>query len=268
MDLKRIVTFEGFGLHSNQQAEIAVSVKEPGHGLIFRRTDLAGSPQIRVSPNVVFSASYHTVLKKDGVSVSTVEHLLAALSGLGIWDAQIDVNGPEIPILDGSALKFVEKLVELGCPDRPEAIEIKEPLSIEEGESRAKILPRSDEFELRSTIDFDHPAIGVQQAFWNGSRESFIQEIAPARTFGFLSEIEKLYSKGLAAGGSLENAVVFDDNAPINPLRFENEPARHKLLDSVGDFALLGRPLRASIELHRPGHAFIVRVVKKIWEGI
>jgi UDP-3-O-[3-hydroxymyristoyl] N-acetylglucosamine deacetylase len=205
------------------------------------------------------------VVGAGDATVSTVEHLLAALSGLGIWDAALALEGPEVPILDGSALPFVEALAHLR-PTQVKPLKLTRSISIEGGGGRALAEP-SEDFAIACSVRFDHPAIGEQHAAWDGSRERFIRELAPARTFGFVEEVATLRQRSLIAGGSLDCALVYGPEGSVNTPRFSDEVVRHKLLDAVGDLALIGRPLLARITLERPGHGLttaLTRAIKQV----
>lgn len=244
---------EGVGLHTGAACRARITLAPPGHGLAIRRADRGGAPA-RLSPAMVVETERRTVLAVGGDRVETVEHLLAAIAGMGVWDALVEVEGPEVPALDGSALPFVRALLSLGPPGpAPEPIRLGRALSLERGASSAVARP-SPCLSVSCTVRFDHPAIGEQRAAFRGSRHGFRARVAPARTFGFLDEVMALRAKGLARGGSLESALVFDREGPMGPLRLPREPARHKLLDALGDLALLGRPLAARVRLDQPGH--------------
>jgi UDP-3-O-[3-hydroxymyristoyl] N-acetylglucosamine deacetylase len=208
-----------------------------------------------------------TTLSRDGVSIGTVEHLLAALAGLGVDDARVEVDGPEVPVLDGSAAPFVILLHEAGL--RPLAvprlhIRIKEPVAVVHGGKSARLTP-AEHFEIDYSIGFDHPLLRHQAFSVRVTPRSFTEQVAPARTFGFLREVEMLRKSGLALGGSLENAVVIGETGVLNnKLRFEDEFVRHKILDAVGDLALLGFPLLGRLEATRAGHALHTAVAQKL----
>lgn len=241
---------------------------EPGTGIVFHRTEGDRRVTIEaVSANVV-DTRLATVLGKGGLTVSTVEHLLAALSALGIDNLHIDIDGPEVPVLDGSAGPFVELLQSAGRRSLKRSrkfLAIREPISLIEGEKRIQLIP-SRFFRITCEIAFSHPCISTQSRAVKVSPETFQREIAPARTFGFLHEVEMLKANGLALGGSLENAVVIGKDRILNPegLRFQDEFVRHKILDCIGDFSLLGYPLLGHVKTFKPGHDLNHRMVEKI----
>jgi len=212
-----------------------------------------------------------TVLGHDGLTISTVEHFMAALAACGIDNLHVDIDGPEIPILDGSAAPFIREFQQIGIKTLSASrrfIAIRQPLEIIEGEKRISIIP-SRFFRITFDIAFEHPAVSVQQHSMKFTTENFCKEIAPARTFGFLEEVEYLKANGLARGGSLENAVVIDNKGVMNPegLRFQDEFVRHKILDSFGDFSLLGSPLLGHIRAFKAGHDLNAKMVRKILDN-
>lgn len=259
------LTFKGQGLHSGKPCIAVVRRAPRGQGITFIRRDLTDAPPISAAFSSVHTADRHTVLGLEGsdVSVATTEHFLAALTGLGYWDAVIDVTAPELPILDGSALPMVKALNAWSAPHRPAPLIIDEPLNLRRGASHATVTP-SDSFSITCVVEFDHPHVGRQEFRWDGSIARFRAELASARTFGFLDEVDELRRRGLAGGGSLDNALVFGPDGPLNAPRFPDEPVRHKVVDAVGDLALFGRPLQAEITLVRPGHALMVELVRTI----
>jgi UDP-3-O-[3-hydroxymyristoyl] N-acetylglucosamine deacetylase len=266
--LKRAVVVEGVGLHSGARAQLRLTPAPANHGLVFVRTDLPGLPQIPVRSELVTDTSLATTLGHAGAKVATVEHLLAALSGLGIDNLRMEIDGPEIPIMDGSAAPFAQRISEAGIRLQGEPkrfLVIKKTVSVTDGDKIATFSP-ARRFRIACTIDFKHPLISDQQYTLEFSDHSFIREVARARTFGFLRDVDKLRSMGLARGGSLENAVVVDDFSILNPegLRFPDEFVRHKLLDALGDVALLGRPVIGALTVYKTGHALNQRLVAKV----
>ena len=198
-----------------------------------------------------------TGLLRDNASVETVEHLLSALRGMGIDNVGIELNQPEVPIMDGSAAPWVYLIQdagvkELNAPRR--TIQILRPIQVQQGDKRIAIYP-ADRFKISYTISFDHPLLRHQQKTIDLDERTFVDDIAPARTFGFLKEVEMLRQRGMALGGSLENAIVLGETGVLNPLRFEDEFVRHKILDVIGDLALVGHPLQGHLVVHRGGHA-------------
>jgi UDP-3-O-[3-hydroxymyristoyl] N-acetylglucosamine deacetylase len=227
------------------------------HGIRFCRTDLGGVEiPARVS-HLSGCPQLQTGLAADRASVETIEHLLSALRSLGIDNVTIDLNQSEVPIMDGSAAPWVYLIQDAGIRELNaprKTIQILRPIQVQQGDKRIAAYP-SDRFKVSYTISFDHPMLRHQQKTLDLDEQTFIDEIAPARTFGFLKEVEMLRQRGLALGGSLENAIVLGETGVLNPLRFEDEFVRHKILDVIGDLALIGHPLLAHLVVHRGGHA-------------
>jgi len=263
--LRRDVACTGIGLHSGRPVRLRLRPALAEHGIRFLRTDIG--VEIPASLAHIGAQDHATTLQKDGVSIGTVEHLLAALAGLGVDDALVEVDGPEVPVLDGSAAPFVILLHEAGL--RPLAaprlhLKVLRPVEVVHGTKTARLVP-SDHFEIRYTIGFDHPLLRLQSFAVRLTPRTFTDQVAPARTFGFLREVEMLRKNGLALGGSLENAVVIGETGVLNnKLRFEDEFARHKVLDAVGDLALLGHPLLGRLEATKAGHALHAAVARKL----
>ncbi len=256
--LARPVEIEGIGLHTGVRTRLRLCPAPAYTGLLFRRTDLDGF-EIPASPQYVARVSYATALVRAGVMVATVEHLLAALYACGVDNAIIEMNNLEVPILDGSAAPFVQMLARAGLrtSDAPRHyVRVRKPIQI--GDAHQRILLSPDPaFRVSCVIEFPHPMIGRQQRELVVTEETFVEELAPARTFGFLEDVETLRQKGLIRGGSLQNAIVLDRVGLLNPegLRFPDEFVRHKIVDLIGDLALIGHPLLARVEAWRPGHA-------------
>ncbi|RZJ40295.1 MAG: UDP-3-O-acyl-N-acetylglucosamine deacetylase [Brevundimonas sp.] len=251
----------GVGVHTGQRVRLAIRPAAPDTGIVFVRTDITDRDnRIPVSGDAVIDARLNTMIENAaGVRLSTIEHLMAAFCALGISNAVVEVDGPELPILDGSALEFVQLLDRAGfrrqsAPVR--YIEILEPIRIADGDKHAALLP-CDRYEMRFEIDFDNAAIGNQVVDFVVDEDTFRSEIMAARTFGFAHEVEALRKAGLARGGSLENAVVIDGDTILNPggLRMEREFVRHKALDAIGDLYVLGAPLLGRYEGYKAGHA-------------
>ncbi len=247
----------GVGLHSNASVTVRVAPAPAWTGYVFRRTDL-DSFEIPARPQNVTHVSYATTLMKSGVMISTVEHLLSALYGCGIDNAIVEVDSLEVPILDGSSRQWVEMIsdagiIELGEPRNQ--LRVLRKIEVSEKNRTMSIEPAS-EFRISCQIDFDHPCIGQQQFEIVTEREIYCREIAPARTFGFVHELELLRQNGLARGGSLDNAIALTPDAILNPepLRFPDEFVRHKILDIIGDLALCGIPMLGHIRASRSGH--------------
>lgn len=260
------VSIRGIGLHSGIYTTVHLRPAAAGSGITFVRTDLQGLriPALQASTTAL---DYATTIGKDDVAVGTVEHLLAAVVACGITDVDIHIDGPEVPIIDGSALPFVHLIDAAGVRDfgvEVTPLRIRKPIEIVEGEKSIRVAP-AGRLVIKYKIDFDHPAIGKQSVHFDFGYENFLRKIAPARTFGFLRDVDKLRAAGLARGGSVENAVVLDDHGVMNgPLRFRDEFVRHKIVDLVGDLALLGRPLIGEITAQRAGHALHSRFVSEL----
>lgn len=260
----------GIGLHSGAEIQLKLRPAEANTGIIFHRRDDERTVAIKAIAENVVDTRMATVLGRDGLSVSTVEHFLAALAACGIDNLHVDINGPEVPILDGSAAPFIKKIQQVGTKNLEASrkfIAIRKPIELIEGEKRINIIP-SRFFRITFDIAFEHKAIALQQHSMKFSSENFTKEIAPARTFGFLHEVEHLKANGLARGGSLDNAVVIDEEGVMNPegLRFQDEFVRHKILDACGDFSLLGHPMLGHIRAFKAGHDINAKMVRKILE--
>lgn len=258
----------GIGLHSGAEVKLRLRPAEANTGIIFHRRDGDRTVAIKAAAENVVDTQLATVLGRDGLTVSTVEHFLAALAACGIDNLHVDINGPEVPILDGSAAPFIRQLQKVGTVNLDASrkfVAIRKPIELIEGEKRINIIP-SRFFRITFDIAFEHKTIAVQQYSMKFSTESFTKEIAPARTFGFLHEVEYLKARGLARGGSLENAVVIDESGVMNPegLRFQDEFVRHKILDACGDFSLLGHPMLGHIRAFKAGHDLNAKMVRKI----
>ena len=260
------VSITGVGLHSGIYTTVELRPAAAGSGVTFVRVDLEGLriPALQAS---ITALDHATSVGRDDVQVGTVEHLLSALMACGITDVDIHIDGPEVPIIDGSALPFMHLVDAAGARELGvtiPALRLREPLEVVEGEKRIRIVP-SNRLVIHYRIDFDHPAIGRESFHFEFGHDSFLRKIAPARTFGFLRDVEKLRAAGLARGGSVENAVVLDDRGVVNgPLRFRDEFVRHKVLDLIGDLALVGRPVTGEISVVRGGHALHSKFVAAI----
>ncbi len=263
--LRRDVGCTGIGLHSGRPVRLRLRPAPAEHGIRFVRTDVGVT--IPATLAHIGAQDHATTLLRDGFAVGTVEHLLAALLALGVDDVLVEVDGPEVPILDGSAAPFVILLHEAGL--RPLAVprlhlRVLQPVEVVHGAKSVRLSP-ADRFEIRYTIGFDHPLLRHQAYAARITARSFTEAIAPARTFGFLREVEFLRKSGLALGGSLENAVVVGETGVLNnKLRFEDEFVRHKILDAVGDLALVGRPILGRVEAVKAGHALHAAVAQKL----
>lgn len=260
------VSITGIGLHSGIYTTVELRPAPAGSGITFVRADLDGLriPALQASTTAL---DYATTVGKDDVQVGTVEHLLSSLMACSITDVDIAIDGPEVPIIDGSALPFMHLIDAAGVRDlghEVPVLRLREPIEVVDGDKSIRIAPAS-RLIIKYRIDFDHPLIGRESFQFDFGHDSFLRKIAPARTFGFLRDVEKLRAAGLARGGSVENAVVLDDRGVVNgPLRFKDEFVRHKILDLVGDLALIGRPIVGEITACRGGHALHSRFVERI----
>jgi UDP-3-O-[3-hydroxymyristoyl] N-acetylglucosamine deacetylase len=259
--LKNIIRATGIGLHSGQKVYLTLRPAVPDTGIVFRRVDLDPVVEIPALPEYVGETTLSTTLVKDGVKVSTVEHLLSAMAGLGIDNAYVELNAPEVPIMDGSAGPFVFLIQSAGIQEQnvpKQFIRIKRPVMVEDGDKWVRFEP-FEGFKVAFTIDFDHPVFkdGSQTAEVDFSSTSFVREISRARTFGFMNQIEALRANNLALGGSLDNAVVLDNYRVLNEdgLRYMDEFVKHKILDSIGDLYLLGHSLIGAFNGYKSGHA-------------
>lgn len=264
--IARPVEIAGIGLHTAVPARLRLLPAPAGTGIVFRRTDLDGF-QIEARAENVARVSYATSLMKRGVLISTTEHLLAALYASGVDNVIVELDAIEVPILDGSSQSFIELLARAGLRRqrrRRRYLQVLRPLEVAEDDRRIGIFP-AEEFSIRCFIEFSHPCIGAQQVELCVHRESFARELAPARTFGFLDDVERMRAMGLIRGGSLENAIVLTRDGILNDgLRFPDEFVRHKALDLIGDLALLGWPLLGRVEAHKAGHALHVALVSRL----
>ena len=264
--LRRSVSCSGIGLHSGKKVRLRLKPAHINHGIRFKRLDLDGL-EVSAKAERVAGINYATGLAQDAASVSTVEHLLAALVGLGIDNVSIELNQAEVPIMDGSAASFVYLIHEAGVHSQSASrrfLKVTRPIALSHGDKRIAVYP-SEYFKVTYSISFDHPLLRHQSRTQRVTEDSFIEEIAPARTFGFLNEVEQLRQKGLALGGSLDNAIGLGETGVLNNvLRFEDEFVRHKILDVIGDLALIGYPLIGHVVAHRGGHALHASFAQKI----
>jgi UDP-3-O-[3-hydroxymyristoyl] N-acetylglucosamine deacetylase len=262
------VETSGLGLHTAVPVRLRLRPAPPDTGQVFVRTDLDDF-EIPASVECIAHCSYATTLMRTGVMLSTVEHLLAALRGLGVDNAYVEVDNLELPIMDGSSDDFAAMILRAGVVEQPaarRALRVRRPVGVEQGERRVSVEPHEG-WEIDCTIDFRHPLIGVQHMRFDAlDREAFAREISPARTFGFTEEIEALRRANLIRGGSLSNAIVLTPDGMLNetPLRRADEFVRHKILDIVGDFALLGMPLFGRIRAERSGHLLHAALMSKL----
>jgi UDP-3-O-[3-hydroxymyristoyl] N-acetylglucosamine deacetylase/3-hydroxyacyl-[acyl-carrier-protein] dehydratase len=269
--IARPVSLEGIGLHLGAACQLSFRPAPSGAGIVFLRTDLPGEPRIPALAAHAVLTERRTQLGDDPVSVHTVEHVLAAVAGCGIDDLEIHLDAAEPPIMDGSAAPFVEALIGAGVTDHAGEVEyltVRNSFTLTDGESTYEVHPSLD-LELNVTIDFPHATIGRQQATYRVTRETFAKEIAPARTFGFVHEVEALRGMGLIKGASLDNAVVLDENGVIGTTtRWPDEFVRHKTLDCIGDLALAGARVRARVTATKPSHRGTVRLVRAMREAM
>lgn len=272
--LKQIARTVGIGMHSGTKVELVLRPAAADTGIVFRRVDVEPPVDIPASADAVVDTRMATTLGKGEVRIATVEHLMSALAGLGIDNCYVDVDAPEIPIMDGSAASFVfliqsAGIVELNAPKR--FVRVLKPVEVRDGEGRHAKWVRLEPhfgFKLRFSIEFDHPAIDAteQDVEVDFAREPYVASVARARTFGFVNEVEALRAAGLGMGGSFENAIVMDEYRVLNVdgLRSGDEFAKHKILDAIGDMYTLGRPLIAAYVAHKSGHALNNRLLRAL----
>ncbi|MEL7414590.1 MAG: UDP-3-O-acyl-N-acetylglucosamine deacetylase [Pseudomonadota bacterium] len=269
--LKRSVTLTGIGLHKGHPARMVIRPAVADHGIWFKRTDVTSGDQL--VPAAYDSVDNTTLCTRianaDGVTVSTIEHVMAALAGLGVTNALIELDGPEVPIMDGSAAPFVERIQAVGLT-RQDAqrlvIRILETVSLDEGEASARLEP-ADRFEMDYEIDFPDAVIGQQTRSMAVVNGAFVDHLSDSRTFCRQSDVDSLRANGLALGGSLENAIVVEDDRVVNPegFRHADECVRHKMLDAVGDLALAGAPIIGRYSGTRAGHGVTNRLIRKLF---
>lgn len=278
--LKTLVRTTGVGLHSGAKVTLVLRPAAPATGIVFHRVDLSPPVAIRADPLAVGDTRMASCLEKDGARLGTVEHLMSALAGLGIDNLHVDVDAEEIPIMDGSAAPFVFLLrsagiIEQNAPKR--FLRVRKTVAVKDGDKWARLSPY-DGFRLEFSIQFNHPTVdktGTRVAVDFGD-ESYVRDVARARTFGFTQDVEAMRAQGLALGGSLENAIVMDEYRVLNAegLRLSDEFVRHKVLDAVGDLYLVGAPLLAAFSAHKSGHALNNRLLRALladadaWEWV
>jgi UDP-3-O-[3-hydroxymyristoyl] N-acetylglucosamine deacetylase len=258
----------GIGLHSGLIVNLEVRPLPPASGILFQRVDLPGRPTVAAAVRNVVSTVFATTLESRGVRVATVEHLLAALAGLGVDNALVQVDAPEVPILDGSALPFVDLVRNAGVVEQQEVqphLRILRPVEIVESGRAAGFYP-ADGLDVTCRISFAHPLIGEQRVSYRHDEKDFARGIGPARTFGLQRDVEVLLESGMARGGSTDNAVVHSEDGVLNEggLRFHDEFVRHKILDCIGDMALLGYPLLGHLVAIRSGHELHARLMRRL----
>jgi UDP-3-O-[3-hydroxymyristoyl] N-acetylglucosamine deacetylase len=259
--LKSLISASGVGLHTGQKARITLRPAAPDTGIVFRRIDLPEPVEIPARAEFVGEARLASTLVKGEVKIHTVEHLMSALGGLGVDNAYVDIDASELPIMDGSASPYALLIQQAGIEEQgapKKFLRVKRIVEVREGDKWAKLEPYEG-FRLAFSIEFRHPVIekSTQSVSVDFAETSYLKEIARARTFGFMHEVEDLRDSGLALGGGLDNAVVLDEYRVLNAdgLRFADEFIRHKLLDAMGDLYLLGRPLVGAFSAHKSGHA-------------
>ena len=264
--LRRQISCVGIGLHSGNKVNLTLKPAPADFGIRFRRIDL-GDFEVPANVRNLAGIQLATGLAHNEVSVETVEHLLAALVSMGIDNVAIELNSPEVPIMDGSAAPFVYLVHEAGVKRLPQPrkyLKIIRPIAISRGDKRIALYP-SDHFKVTYSISYDHPLLRHQSRTIRITEESFVEDVAPARTFTFLKDVEMLRQNGLALGGSLDNAIVLGETGVLNnALRFEDEFVRHKILDAIGDLALVGHPVIGHLVAHRAGHPLHTEFAAKI----
>jgi UDP-3-O-[3-hydroxymyristoyl] N-acetylglucosamine deacetylase len=264
--IRKPVTLEGVGLHSGKQVKVTLAPAPADSGIVFR----AGGEAIPAAPESVVDSHYATTIGGHGVRIQTVEHLMAAAAGLGIDNLDVIVEGTEVPAMDGSAKPFVGLLTAAGRTTqgaRRRPIAITQPLRVGSGNRWIQIVP-APELRISYTLDNDHPAIGTQALSCVPTEQSFIEDYAPARTYGFLKDLGAMRKHGLALGGSLENAIVVGKRGTLNGLRYRDEFVRHKVLDLIGDLALLGRPILGHVIARNAGHALNFELVVTVQRAL
>jgi len=266
--VRDIISCTGIGLHSGKKVRLTIKPAPPDSGIQFMRKDLSSRQVIKAHFENVIDTNLSTTIGINGTRVSTVEHLMAAFFGVGIDNAFVELDGPEVPIMDGSAAPFIFLLKSVGIKEQKKPkqfIVIKKPLRIEDGKRSITIKP-SKELKISFSIDFQHPLIKEQHYDLNFSGNSFIKDISKARTFGFLKDIQTLRDAGLAQGGSLDNVIVIDDFRVLNDdgLRYNDEFVRHKILDFIGDLAIIGAPVIGHFSIERSGHSLNQALLKKL----
>jgi UDP-3-O-[3-hydroxymyristoyl] N-acetylglucosamine deacetylase len=266
--IRRSVALEGVGLHSGKPVKVTLSPAPADSGIVFR-VGAHGEP-IPASPESVVDSHYATTLGRNGSRIQTIEHLMAAAAGLGIDNLEVVVDGCEVPAMDGSAKPFVAVLTAAGRTTqgaRRRPVAIRQSLRAGDGNRWIQILP-APEFRISYTLDNDHPAIGTQALSCVPTEDSFIEDYAPARTYGFLKDLGAMRKHGLALGGSLDNAIVVGKRGTLNGLRYRDEFVRHKVLDLIGDLALLGRPIQGHVIARNAGHALNFELVVAIQRAL
>ena len=268
--LKNVIRATGVGLHTGEKVYLTLRPAAVNTGIVFRRVDLDPVVELRADPNQVGDTRLSTALQEGDVSVSTIEHLMSALAGLGIDNVYVEITSPEVPIMDGSAAPFVFLVQSAGVVEQTapkKFIRVKKAIKIEDGDKWAQFEP-FEGFKVSFAIDFDHPILAKspQQATVDFSTTSFVKEVSRARTFGFMHEVEALREAGLALGGSHDNAIVMDSYTILNDdgLRYEDEFVKHKILDAIGDLYLLGHQLIGAFSAYKSGHALNNKLLRAL----
>ena len=270
--LKHIIRATGVGLHTGAKVYMTLRPAAPNTGIVFHRVDLAPPVAIKADPYHVGDTRLASCLEQDGVRVSTVEHLMSALAGLGIDNLYVDLSSGEVPIMDGSAGPFVFLLQSAGIEEQPAAkkfIRILQPVEVSSGDKSARFAPHHG-FKIEFSIDFDHPVFenSAKSVCVDFATTSYVKEVSRARTFGFMHEVEWMRGQGLALGGSLDNAIVLDEYRVLNNdgLRYDDEFVKHKVLDAIGDLYLLGHPVIGMFAAHKSGHALNNALLRRLLE--
>jgi UDP-3-O-[3-hydroxymyristoyl] N-acetylglucosamine deacetylase len=264
--LKRDIVFEGIGLHTGRYAKVHLKPAQRDTGIVFTKPDKEFV--IKASVSAVIDTAFSTTLGYDGIKIRTVEHILSALSGLGIDNLIVEVNGPEIPILDGSSIELTRLILSGGIAKQGKKrpyIRITKPVAFTDGHAEIAVFPYNGR-RITYRIHYNHQLLGEQKLTLDISEENFLKEIAPARTFGFLKDVEYLRANGFAKGGSFENAIILSREGILNSsgLRFKDEFVRHKMLDLIGDFSLIGFPIYGNIVASKAGHTTNLKFLKKL----
>jgi len=268
--LKNAIRATGVGLHSGIKVEMHLRPAPVNSGIVFRRMDIPSAVDLKADPYLVTDTRLCSVLESGNAKVATVEHLMSALAGMGIDNIYVDLNGPEVPIMDGSSAPFVFLLQSAGIEEQDalkKYVRITQPVEVHDGDKWVRFTPHNG-FRIEFTIDFDHPVFdkGAQKVVVDFDHTAYTKEVARARTFGFMHEVEALRNHGLALGGSLDNAIVMDEFRVLNTdgLRYEDEFAKHKVLDAIGDLYLLGHPIIGAFEAYKSGHALNNRLLREL----
>ena len=268
--LKSAIRATGVGLHTGEKVAMTLRPAQPDTGIVFRRVDLAQPVDVRAEASKVTDTRLCSTLEDHGVRVATVEHLMSALAGLGVDNAYVDLDGAEVPIMDGSASPFVFLIQSAGIEEQQAAkrfLRIRRSVEVVDGDKWARFEPYEG-FKLSFSIVFDHPVLekSAQTATIDFAETSYAKEVARARTFGFMQEVEALRSDGLALGGSMDNAIVMDEYRVLNAdgLRYNDEFVKHKVLDAIGDLYLAGHPIVGAFSAHKSGHALNNRLLREL----